>query len=112
MSQNESAVPEWVKKRSIEIEQEKQDRSKFYKFSKGETRILVDATKPPEQVEKFGGKTRYVYQITVNGEVKTLECGSMLDSLIVSALMKGINPMTVIRTGSGLDTQYGIKELD
>ena len=68
MSQNESAVPEWVKKRSIEIEQEKQDRSKFYKFSKGETRILVDATKPPEQVEKFGGKTRYVYQITVNGD--------------------------------------------
>lgn len=111
MSQNESVVPEWVKKRSAEIEKEKQNRSQFLKFEKGETVIKVDTNTPVKEVEKFQ-KTRYQYKVTVNNEVKTLECGTMLDSLIISALIKNINPMTVIRTGSGLKTQYGIKELE
>jgi hypothetical protein len=36
----------------------------------------------------------------------------MLDSLIVKALSKGINPFTLIKVGEGQQTRYAIKELD
>lgn len=107
----QNKVPSWVQKHQAELEKQKTDRSQFVKFSKGETVMEVLLDSPPKEVQKFN-KTRYQYRVKINDEVKTLECGSQLDSLIIQALMKNINPMTVIRTGSGLDTQYGIKELD
>ena len=101
-------IPDWVKKRQLEQIQEKEDGSKFYKFSEGETEIEVDISTPPKTVEKFD-KTRYQYQIKVKGETKTLEVGTQLDTLIISALMKNINPMVVVRVGKGIKTQYDVK---
>jgi hypothetical protein len=71
----------------------------------------VDISAPPLEVDKFQ-KKRYQYKIKVNNEIKILEVGIQLDTLIISALMKDMNPMTVIRSGKGIKTQYSIKGLD
>lgn len=104
-------LPDWVKERQEQQLKEKNEKSQFYKFPKGETVIKVDLDSAPVEVEKFG-KHRYQYKIIVEGAVKTLEVGMQLDTLIISALMENINPMTVVRVGSGIKTQYSIKELE
>lgn len=104
-------MPSWVKDRQEKLEKEKEDRSQFFKFPKGETVIEVDTNTAPVELEKFSGKRRTQYKIKVNNEVKTLEVGVQLDTLIINALMQNLNPMTVIRIGDGIKTQYSIKEL-
>lgn len=104
-------IPNWVKERQKQQIAQKADRSIFFKFPEGETEIEVDVSTPPIQVEKFN-KTRFQYQITVNKEVKTLEVGTQLDTMIITALMKGLNPMVVVRVGTGIKSQYSIKGLN
>ena len=102
-------IPEWIKQHQAKNEEE--DESEFFKFPEGETEIEVDISKPPKQVEKFEGKTRYQYQIRVDDEQKTLEVGKQLDRHIIMALMRGLNPMVVIRIGDDIHTKYSVKGL-
>jgi hypothetical protein len=44
-------------------------------------------------------------------ETKTLEVGKQLYRLIIKALAQGLNPMTIIRAGTDINTKYGIKAL-
>lgn len=107
----ELQIPNWVKEKQAQQEKQAQERSLFFKFPEGETEITVDTTMPPKEVNKFG-KNRYQYKITVNNEIKTLEVGSMLDTLIIKALMANVNPMIVVRVGKGIKSSYSIKGLD
>ncbi|MCJ7805245.1 hypothetical protein MUP46_01195 [Patescibacteria group bacterium] len=101
-------IPEWIKTRS---EQHKHDRSsEYFRIPEGESEIEIDETQAPEEVEgNFG--TQYLYQVKAEGKKYKLTVGKMLDVMIIKALIKGINPMTVIRAGTGIQTRYSIKGL-
>lgn len=108
------AVPAWVKTAKAEIVEQEANESKFYKLPEGETEILVNDEEPPKVIEKkFNDKvsTRWQFDIIVDEQQKTLEVGKSLYRKIVKALEQGLNPMTVIRAGTDIHTQYGIKGL-
>jgi hypothetical protein len=101
-------VPSWVKDR-------KQWHSahsspKYFAVPEGETIIEVDLNNPAEEREGDFGK-QFVYHIKANGEKYLLSASITLDRLIISALSKDINPMTLIRVGTKKQTRYSIKEL-
>lgn len=86
----------------------------FFKFPEGETVVTVDMNFVPEETETdFGDRTvtRYKYRILVSGKVYHITVGKGLERLILNALMKDLNPFTVIREGTDIDTTYAIKEL-
>jgi mannose-6-phosphate isomerase-like protein (cupin superfamily) len=101
-------VPSWVKDR-------KQWHSahsspKYFAVPEGETTIEIDLNNPAEEREGDFGK-QFVYHIKVNEEHYLLSASVTLDRLVISALSEGINPMTLIRTGTKKQTRYSIKEL-
>lgn len=102
---------DWIKTRQLKLQKQKEENSQFFKFPEGETEILIDTAKPPEEVISNFGKPRTRYNITIvkTGAKKIIDVGVSLDSLIIEALMSNVNPMTVIRTGTDLKTKYGIK---
>jgi hypothetical protein len=101
-------IPEWIKTRSV---QQKQDTSsEYFKIPEGESEIEINELQAPEEVEGNFGK-QYMYYIKADGKRYKLTVGKMLDVMIIKALMKGINPMIVIRAGTGIQTRYSIKGL-
>lgn len=110
---NEKQMPDWVKKRHEKQLQDAEARQKyiegFLRLPVGESEVLINTEKPPEQIQKYG-KIKYRYIVTYNGEVKTWDVSSVMDTAITTALMNGINPITVVRIGTGKDdTKYSVK---
>lgn len=109
------AVPAWVKQAKAEIAEQEANESVFYKLPEGETEIMVNADEPPKVVEKkFKDEVRTRWQFKIileDGQQKTLEVGKTLYRKIIKALEQGLNPMTVIRAGTDIRTNYGIKGL-
>jgi hypothetical protein len=104
----QSEVPSWVKDR-------KQwhiahSNPEYLTVPEGETAIEVDLNHPAEEKEGDYGK-QFMYRIKVDGKQYLLSASITLDRLIISALSEGINPMTLIRTGTKKQTRYSIKEL-
>jgi len=110
------AVPSWVKRENDAIKQQQAEESQFFKLPEGETEILVNDDEMPVEISKSFNKKdeariRYQYRIIVQGQEKTLEVGKQLHRLIIKALMQSLNPMTIIRAGTDINTKYGIKGL-
>jgi hypothetical protein len=104
----QAEVPQWVKERKQWHSEN--TRPEYFSIPEGETAIEIDMSQPPEEREGDFG-TQYIYHIKVNGEHYLLSASMRLDRLIISALSEGINPMTIIRTGTKKQTRYSIKEL-
>lgn len=104
---------DWLKQRTEQIAQQKEQNSKFVSLKNGENKIGIDLNNLPEpQNTKFG--VRMVYTTTTKKGEKSLllSASIVLDSLIVKALSAGINPFTLIKVGEGKETRYAIKELE
>jgi len=101
-------VPSWViERKNWHDENAKPD---YFNVPEGETIIEIDLNHAPEEREGDFG-TQYIYHIKANGERYLLSASVRLDRLIISALSEGVNPMTLIRTGTRKQTRYSIKEL-
>lgn len=108
------ATPSWVQREANKIKAQQEKESIFFKIPEGETEIIINDALPPKVIEKdFKGtiRTRWQFEVNVEGEKKTLEVGKMLYRLIIKALLQGLNPMTIIRAGTDINTKYGIKGL-
>lgn len=109
------ATPSWVQREAQKIKEQQEKESQFFKLPEGETELTVDDSEPPKEIEKsFKNDTRTRYQYNVileDGTKKTLEVGKQLHRLIIKALSQGLNPMTIIRAGTDINTKYGIKAL-
>lgn len=101
--------PNWINQRNAE--QQKQPQTKLYLFQEGETVVEIDITNPPRDHD-FGNGKRAIYTAKINGKVVEFAASKTLDRLIIKALMNDVNPMTLIRTGTELDTEYSVKELN
>lgn len=109
------AIPSWVQQESAKIKEQQEQESQFYKLPEGETELLFDDAEPPKEIEKTfksDTRTRWQYKVILeDGNQKTLEVGKQLHRLIIKALSQGLNPMTIIRAGTDINTKYGIKAL-
>lgn len=105
--------PEWLKTREQQIEKEREENSKFLSLKNGENVIKIDLSQLPiEDKGKYGKKFVYQTMIEKNGRKLLLSASVTLDSMIIKALSKGINPFTLIKVGEGKETRYAIKELE
>jgi hypothetical protein len=108
-------LPKWILDHNAKNE-ETAKNSVFFKLPEGETEIQVDLSEAPKELQKAGldkiVRTRWQYRIVVNGESKILEVGKQLDTQIIQALMKGLNPMVVIRAGKDIKSKYSVKGLE
>jgi len=85
------------------------------KLDEGETKISVNLDHAPVESEAiFQGKKSERFTFIVNkGKLGyKFTVGKQLYYLILQALFQEINPMTIIRKGTGQQTQYSIKELN
>jgi hypothetical protein len=108
----ELAKPEWVKERTEALATE--GFIPILRLEVGETKINVNMDiAPKDAVLEFEDRQvpRTVFRVNVGVVAYTLAVGKTLEYLILCALSKNINPMTIIRKGTGLQTQYSIKEL-
>lgn len=101
-------LPSWVKERKQWHDENAQPE--YFSVPEGETLLEIDLSHAPEEREGDFGR-QFVYHIKANDTHFLLSASSMLDRLIISALSEGINPMTLIRTGTKKQTRYSIKEL-
>lgn len=104
-------IPKWIIEHNAKNKEEAKLTGNYFKFPEGETEILVDTNTAPKELTKFN-KTRWQYKIAVEGEAKILEVGKQLDTQIIEALMKGLNPMVVIRVGKDIKSKYSVKGLE
>jgi hypothetical protein len=104
----QTEVPSWVKDRKQW--HTAHSHPEYFSVPEGETAIEVDLSRPAEEREGDYGK-QFVYHIKANGKQYLLSASVTLDGLIILALSEGINPMTLIRTGTKKQTRYSIKEL-
>lgn len=100
--------PSWITERKKWHDENAQPD--YFSIPEGETKIEIDLSHAPQEKEGDFGK-QFVYHIKANNADYLLSASVMLDRLIISALSEGINPMTLIRTGTKKQTRYSIKEL-
>jgi hypothetical protein len=100
--------PSWIAERKKWHNEHMQPE--YFSIPEGETSIELNLSKAPQEREGTFGK-QFVYHITANNKDYLLSASLVLDRLIISALSEGINPMTIIRTGTKKQTRYNIKEL-
>jgi hypothetical protein len=107
----------WIAKKKEELAQkQKENRQKkgmleLYNMPIGETEITVDISKEPRAAEtKFG--TRDVITIDVNGEPHDwmMNPNSPLYRELLEKISEGKAHMIIVRSGTGIQTRYSIKE--
>jgi hypothetical protein len=104
----QATFPSWVIERKKWHEENVQPN--YFSIPEGETTIEIDLSHAPQEKEGDFGK-QFVYHIKANNKDYMLSASIVLDGLLISALSQGINPMTLIRTGTRKQTRYSIKEL-
>lgn len=101
--------PTWIKQRNEQLK--KQPQNKLYLFQEGETKIEIDIAVPPRDHD-FGNGKRAIFTAFIQQKKIEFAASKTLEKLIINALMSDINPMTIVRTGTELDTTYSIKEFE
>lgn len=110
-------LPKWISREKERIEKEREQRLREKGFERlfnvpvGETKITVDLSVEPREVETRYGK-RVVLRINVEGEPYDLMVNpaSPLFRDIIDVLSSGQTTMTIVRSGRGRSTRYSIKE--
>lgn len=97
----------WIKNK-----QETRETGDYLKLGVGVTDLVLLAEIPEERTANFkdGPKDQYVFSVEVNGERKlwSRTVASPFTDKLVDLLAKAPIEISVIRTGSGMDTRYDI----
>jgi hypothetical protein len=113
MSNQKTINEEYLKNRTLEIQKQKEENSKYYQLKNGENIIKINLSQLPIDVKgKYGMKHVYETMTEKNGVKLLLSASDALDALIIKALSHGLNPFTLIKVGEGKETRYAIKELE
>lgn len=110
---NNGVSKEWLKAQHEKDLKIREENSKYESLKIGENVIKIDVTKVPMETQNRGGFPRFVWttEKVRNGANLLLSASPTLNGMIVEALLKDINPFTIVKTGTGVNTRWSIKEL-